>query len=629
MSCSSIDDFEFLNQIGVGAFSKVYKVKRKIDNEIYALKQVNLSTLSEKEKDNAFTEIKILSSIDNPHIIAYKDSFIDKKTNTLYLIMEYAAYGDLDNQIAQHIKNRVYFSEKEILNIITQILIGLKGLHEKKILHRDLKAANIFICDKNLSLLKIGDLNVSKFITTFTMKNTQTGTPYYASPEVWNNRPYDYKSDIWSLGCLFYEITSLTAPFKGKSMKELYEKVEKGIIDPIPRRYSDNLMTIIKMCLRHDDKLRPSASELLDYVRKITGDKGNNLPKITNGIKKIDYKSNKNEKGEHFKFPESRYKSELRKRPLLSDCDTKNEENNDKDKIQDRSFNIGRVNHNEMMKQGKYIPSLKKINYHYVHKKDHYNTDINIKKEIPSPDNSNKDNKTGQLIRKKTPVRQNLKLVVRDKTPLKTDIDQKKNCLKNKEALSKVAKMRSKLEKNKDKKDISKQEESIQKKESYLPTENDNKEKINEMKNEIENILKFNIEQSKELAQNYLRQQQRSKSAINKGRRINNCSDNIKGIFEGYSMIERNLTNNKSSNALPVLNNSGLSKAIETTKVNNSFQMFNIFHYQIANSENNPKNGKIKKPSVNHYYDKEKLKKIKSKIGPMLKKRNKQFSKPE
>ena len=62
MSCSSIDDFEFLNQIGVGAFSKVYKVKRKIDNEIYALKQVNLSTLSEKEKDNAFTEIKILSA---------------------------------------------------------------------------------------------------------------------------------------------------------------------------------------------------------------------------------------------------------------------------------------------------------------------------------------------------------------------------------------------------------------------------------------------------------------------------------------------------------------------------------------------------------------------------------------
>lgn len=69
-------------------------------------------------------------------------------------------------------------------------------------------------------------------------------------------------------------------------MKELYEKVEKGIIDPIPRRYSDNLMTIIKMCLRHDDKLRPSASELLDYVRKITGDKGNDLPIISNGIKK-------------------------------------------------------------------------------------------------------------------------------------------------------------------------------------------------------------------------------------------------------------------------------------------------------------------------------------------------------
>lgn len=624
MSCSTIDDFEFLDQIGVGAFSKVYKVKRKIDNEIYALKQVNLSTLSEKEKDNAFTEIKILSCIDNPHIIAYKDSFIDKKTNTLYLIMEYAAYGDLDHQIAQHIKNRVYFSEKEILNIITQILIGLKGLHEKKILHRDLKAANIFICDKNLSLLKIGDLNVSKFVTTFTMKITQTGTPYYASPEVWNNKPYDYKSDIWSLGCLFYEITSLTAPFKGKSMKDLYEKIEKGTIEPIPRMYSDNLKTIINMCLRHDDKLRPSASELLDYVRKVTGERINDLPKIANGIKKSDYKNIKNEKREHFKFPESRYKSELKKRPVLSDFEAKNQGNNDKEKLQDRSFNIGKVKYNEIMKKEKTIPSLKKINYHYLHKKEHCNTDINIKNEV-SITNPNNNNSSGQIVRKITPVRRNFKLIARDKTPLKIDINQKKKCLNNKEALNKVAKMRSKLEKN----NISQQLEPVEKKESNLPKEADNKEKINEMKNEIENILKMNIEQSKELAQNYLRQQQRSKSAINKGRRINNCSDNIKGIFEGYSMIERNLINNKSSNALPVLNKTGLSKAIETTKVNNSFQMFNIFHYQIANSDNNSKNGKIKKPSVNHYYDKEKLKKIKSKIGPMLKKRNKQLSKKE
>ena len=142
---SSINDFEIINQIGTGAFSKVFKVRRKIDNEIYALKEVNLSSLTDKERENAFTEIKILSSIDNPHVIAYKDSFYEKEKNTIYLIMEYAAYGDLDYQIMNRIKNRVYFNEKEIWDIIEQIVIGLNALHEKQILHRDLKAANIFI----------------------------------------------------------------------------------------------------------------------------------------------------------------------------------------------------------------------------------------------------------------------------------------------------------------------------------------------------------------------------------------------------------------------------------------------------------------------------------------------------
>ena len=131
---------------------------------------------------------------------------------------------------------------------------------------------------------------MSKCLNTFTMKNTQTGTPYYASPEVWNNRPYDYKSDIWSLGCLFYELTTLTAPFKGKSMKELYENVEKGIIEPIPRIYSESLFALIKMCLRHDDKLRPSAIELLEYIKKVKGEKGDSIKRVNQNVKKkIEY----------------------------------------------------------------------------------------------------------------------------------------------------------------------------------------------------------------------------------------------------------------------------------------------------------------------------------------------------
>jgi NIMA (never in mitosis gene a)-related kinase len=89
-------------------------------------------------------------------------------------------------------------------------------------------------------------MNVSK-VMKHGLNNTQTGTPYYASPEVWNNKPYDCNSDIWSLGCLLYEMTTLKAPFRGTSMKNLFEKVMKGTYDPISNNYSRNLSEIINI----------------------------------------------------------------------------------------------------------------------------------------------------------------------------------------------------------------------------------------------------------------------------------------------------------------------------------------------------------------------------------------------
>ena len=115
------------------------------------------------------------------------------------------------------------FKEDVIWIYLKQIVLGLRYLHQKKIVHRDLKGANIFLSgDKKY--IKVGDLNVSK-IAKNSMLYTQTGTPYYASPEVWRDEPYDYKSDIWSLGCLIYEMASLKPPFTGRNMEELNKSV--------------------------------------------------------------------------------------------------------------------------------------------------------------------------------------------------------------------------------------------------------------------------------------------------------------------------------------------------------------------------------------------------------------------
>jgi NIMA (never in mitosis gene a)-related kinase len=116
-----------------------------------------------------------------------------------------------------------------------------------QILHRDLKSANVFLCKDGT--VKIGDMNVSK-IAKRGLLYTQTGTPYFASPEVWNEKPYDSKSDIWSCGCLIYEMAALKVPFKSESMEGLYKKVIKGDFSKLPSHYSVDLNHFIAHMLK-------------------------------------------------------------------------------------------------------------------------------------------------------------------------------------------------------------------------------------------------------------------------------------------------------------------------------------------------------------------------------------------
>ena len=244
------------------AFGSVYIVKRKQDNKIYAMKQVKIVGLSKKERNNAFNEVRILASLSHKNIIGYKEAFYDKTSETLNIVMEYADDGDLNTKIKQNIKNKAYFEEDVIWKTLIQILEGLKYLHQKCIIHRDLKSANIFLTKKGI--IKIGDLNVSKIIKRMGMASTQTGTPYFASPEIWNNQPYDYKCDVWSAGCIIYEMTSFHVPFRAGSMRELYNNIMKGIYPTIPSRYSEELRKIIKKIIVVNPELRPSANEILN-----------------------------------------------------------------------------------------------------------------------------------------------------------------------------------------------------------------------------------------------------------------------------------------------------------------------------------------------------------------------------
>jgi NIMA (never in mitosis gene a)-related kinase len=259
----SINDFEFLGELGKGSFGLVYKVRRKQDNNIYALKKVEISKLNQKEKENSLNEIRILASVTSPHVISFKESFYDSKENTLCLVMEYADGGDLDGRINNNIQHRTNFKEKEIWDYFSQVVHGLKALHDKHIMHRDLKCANVFL--NKSGEVKIGDMNVSK-VMKLGLLCTQTGTPYYASPEVWKDKPYDFKSDIWSLGCMLYEMCCLKPPFRGNSMEQVYNKVIKGQYERIPETFSKELRSLISILLQVNPANRPNIDQVITIL---------------------------------------------------------------------------------------------------------------------------------------------------------------------------------------------------------------------------------------------------------------------------------------------------------------------------------------------------------------------------
>ena len=371
-----MDDFQIISKLGEGAYSTVFKVKRIVDGKTYALKKVKLLNLSDKEKENALNEVRILASVKSNFVVSYKEAFFDEKDRTLCIVMEFADNGDLYQKIVEHKKKAMFFEESEIWRIFIQLVKGLKALHDLKILHRDLKSANVFLYANGDA--KIGDLNVSK-VTRAGVGHTQTGTPYYASPEVWNDSPYDNKSDIWSLGCVLYEMIALKPPFRAQDMEGLYKRVIKGQYSKIPDRFSNDLFQIIQFLLQVNPKLRPSCEQILnhpiiqkriEYFKSITGEKEN--PNTTGNNKSL-LKTIHMPKNLLFlsdKLPKPNYDKQLR--------------NNEEINVQSyRSYQNEQKTEEENTKNNQYNSiSIPDRNYIYNNKNNIYNINNNNNSSI-------------------------------------------------------------------------------------------------------------------------------------------------------------------------------------------------------------------------------------------------------
>lgn len=270
MSGSYYQKYEEIESIGSGNFGSVQLIREKKTNENWVSKKISLSKLKEDQQISALQEANLLKSLDNPHIVKYKDSYIEK--GNLIIIMENCEEGDLQKHIKICKKKKQKFPEELILNWFLQILFGLKYVHELKILHRDLKSSNMFLSSNGL--VKIGDFGISKILDK-TQENAETvvGTPYYLSPEICQNIPYDYKSDVWSLGCILYELCTLKHPFLSQNLLGLVNKIVHERPKSIPKVYSRELQQLIFCLLEKDMDKRLSIDQILelDFVKKALG----------------------------------------------------------------------------------------------------------------------------------------------------------------------------------------------------------------------------------------------------------------------------------------------------------------------------------------------------------------------
>ena len=262
--------YKVLKLLGEGSFGRAYLCENISDNSQCVIKQIPLNDLDEDEKKDALNEVLILKKVNHSNIIKFLDVFKSSKpVNTLNIVTEYADDGDLNQKIKKLQNKKSPFTEKEILNYLTQICLALNHIHKKKIIHRDLKSGNIFLTKSGL--VKLGDFGISKgFKNTWEKAKTKVGTPYYLSPEIINDKPYDSKSDIWALGVLLYEMMTFKMPFNANSFAALSLKILRGIYQPPPSYYSKELINLVKVCLNLEPKKRPSAETILkmEFIKK-------------------------------------------------------------------------------------------------------------------------------------------------------------------------------------------------------------------------------------------------------------------------------------------------------------------------------------------------------------------------
>ncbi|KAG8134766.1 putative Serine-threonine-protein [Naja naja] len=226
-----MDKYIKVQKIGEGSFGKAILVKAKENGKQYVIKEINISKMSNKEREESRREVAVLANMKHPNIVLYRESF----------------------------------EEDQIMDWFVQICLALKHVHDRKILHRDIKSQNIFLTKDGT--IQLGDFGIARVLnSTVELARTCIGTPYYLSPEICENKPYNNKSDMWALGCVLYEMCTLKHAFEAGNMKNLVLKIISGSFPPVSTRYSHELRSLISQLFKRNPRDRPSVNSILEKM---------------------------------------------------------------------------------------------------------------------------------------------------------------------------------------------------------------------------------------------------------------------------------------------------------------------------------------------------------------------------
>ena len=391
-----IGNYQIIKKIGEGSYAKIYKAKKDNSDTLYVLKNIPVSEEDYSSMNEILNESSILSHCDNVYIIKYYDSFF--YNGTFNIITEFCPYGDLFGYIKFYKVRGSRIEEKIIWIIFIQLSLGLGYLHHKKILHRDIKTKNIFI--KNNLTVKIGDFGIAKILSsTSSYAHTFIGTPYYISPELCKDQPYNDKSDVWALGCVLYELCTLNHPFEGGTQVEIYEKILTQKFKSINPEYSSELKKMVDLLLEKDERKRPKMKDILKMKSVIDRAKKYNIELDTYDT--IEEESSNSNSNFNFKNKNKSENNELESKNTNKSnySNYKNSissSNNNKDVLKNSS---GKKDNHEKSPES-YSNKFKKNKFENENKSNKLRIDNIIKNQIKQKPSKNKSslNKLSSLL---------------------------------------------------------------------------------------------------------------------------------------------------------------------------------------------------------------------------------------